>query len=131
LPVLTNVTNSKWDGPGLAQLLADPVRARTLLNNVVGFVAAQKLQGITIDFEEVPISAHKDLEAFLSSLSQAFAPHDWIIVQAAPFDDDKWPYATYAKIVDYTLLMAVDEVDQSGPPVPIAGQDWFEKTLDK
>ena len=131
LPVLTNVTAEKWDGPGLAKLLADPARARALQKNIVDFVAAQKLQGVTIDFEDVPPAAHKDLEAFLSSLSQAFAPHNWIIVQAAPFDDDSWPYQDYAGIVDYTLLMALDEVDQSGPAGPIAGQDWFERTLDK
>ncbi len=131
LPVLTNVTDSKWDGPGLAKLLADPQRRRDLADKIVGFVAGQKLQGVTVDFEEVPPAAHKDLETFLSGLSQAFAPHDWIIVQAAPFDDDNWPYKTYADIVDYTLLMAVDEVDQTGPAGPIAGQDWFETTLDK
>ena len=95
------------------------------------FLAANKLQGITIDFEEVPPAAHKDLEAFLSRLSEAFAPHGWIIVQAAPFDDDKWPYKAYAQIVDYTLLMALDEVDQNDPPGAIAGQDWYERTLDK
>ena len=69
----------------------------------------------------MPPAAHKNLEAFLSNLSQAFAPHDWIIVQAAPFDDDSWPYKAYAGIVDYTMLMALDEVDDAGPPGPIAG----------
>ena len=47
-------------------------------------------------------------------MSAAFAPHDWIIAQAAPFDDDDWPYQTYANIVDYTMLMAYDQTDDSG-----------------
>ena len=64
-------------------------------------------------------------------MSAAFAPHDWIIAQAVPFDDDDWPYRTFADIVDYTMLMAYDQVDQDGPPGAIAGQDWYEKTLDK
>ncbi len=64
-------------------------------------------------------------------MSAAFAPHDWIIAQAAPFDDDQWPYQTYANIVDYTMLMAYDQVDDQGPPGSLAGQDWYEKTLDK
>ena len=131
LPVLANVTSDTWNGSGLAKLLADPVRSRTLQNAIVNFIATEKLQGVTIDFEEVPPAAHKDLEAFLSSLSQSFAPHNWIIVQAAPFDDDDWPYQTYANIVDYTLLMALDQNDESSPPGPIAGEDWYEKTLDK
>jgi cellulose synthase/poly-beta-1,6-N-acetylglucosamine synthase-like glycosyltransferase/peptidoglycan/xylan/chitin deacetylase (PgdA/CDA1 family) len=131
LPVIQNVTNDKWDGPGTARLLADPARRTALENRIVAFLAQNKLQGITVDFEEVPADSHKNLEAFLSHLSQTFAPHGWIIVQAAPFDDDAWPYKAYADIVDYTLLMALDETDDSGPPGAIAGQDWYEKTLDK
>ncbi len=131
LPMIQNATGGNWDGPGLAQLLADRSRADRLLDQIMGFIAANKLQGVTVDFEEVPVSAHKDLEDFLSRMSAAFAPHDWIIAQAAPFDDDQWPYKTYADIVDYTMLMAYDQVDDSGPPGSIAGQDWYETTLDK
>ncbi len=50
---------------------------------------------------------------------------------AAPFDDNDWPYPAYAHIVDYTLLMAYDQHDDTGPAGSIAAQDWFEKTLDK
>ena len=131
LPVIQNVTAGDWNGPGLAKLLKDPARRKALLNNIVTFLEAQKLQGVVIDFEDVPPAAHKDLEAFLTNLSQAFEPHGWIIVQAAPFDDDAWPYKDYADIVDYTLLMALDEADESGPAGPIAGEDWYERVLDK
>ncbi|HEY0265111.1 MAG TPA: glycosyltransferase [Rhizomicrobium sp.] len=131
LPVLQNVSGGTWYGPELAALLADPARSQALLDQLVAFLAANKLQGVTIDFENVPPAAHKNLEAFLSRMSAAFAPHDWIIAQAAPFDDDDWPYAVYADIVDYTILMAYDQTDEAGAPGAIAGQDWYEKTLDK
>jgi len=131
LPAIQNVTAGKWDGPGLARLLADRARSDALLDQIVQFVAANKFQGVTIDFEEVPKGAHKDLEDFLSRMSAAFAPHDWIITQAAPFEDDDWPYRTYADIVDYTILMAYDQTDENGDPGAIAGQDWYERTLDK
>src|SRR4029077_385411 len=131
LPMIQNVTLNKWDGAGLAKLLADRARSDQLLDQIVGFVAVNKFQGVTIDFEEIPPSAHKDLEDFLSRLSAAFAPHDWIIAQAAPFDDDNWPYQTYADIVDYTILMAYDQTDENGAPGAIAGQDWYERILDK
>ena len=131
LPALQNAAAGKWDGAGLAKLLADRRRSDALLDQIVSFVAANKFQGITIDFEEVPKSAHKDLADFLSRMSQAFAPHDWIITQAVPFDDDDWPYLTYANIVDYTILMAYDQHDDQGPAGPIAGQSWYEQLLDK
>lgn len=131
LPMIQNASGGNFDGPGLARLLADRDRADKLLDKITTFVATNKLQGVTIDFEEIPKGAHKDLEDFLTRMSAAFAPHDWIIAQAAPFDDDDWPYQTYANIVDYTMLMAYDQVDDSGPPGSIAGEDWYEKTLDQ
>jgi cellulose synthase/poly-beta-1,6-N-acetylglucosamine synthase-like glycosyltransferase/peptidoglycan/xylan/chitin deacetylase (PgdA/CDA1 family)/spore germination protein YaaH len=131
LPIVQNATGGKWDGEGLAKLLADPARSDQLLNQIVDFVASHKFQGITIDFEDMPAGAHKDLENFLSRLSAAFAPHDWIITQSVPFDDEAWPYRTYADIVDYTILMAYDQhEDQSGAGA-VAGQSWFEGILDK
>jgi len=131
LPMIQNVTLNKWDGAGLAKLLADRTRSDQLLDQIVGFVAVNKFQGVTIDFEEITPNAHKDLEDFLSRLSAAFAPHDWIIAQAAPFDDDNWPYRIYSDIVDYTILMAFDETDENGDPGAVAGEDWYERVLDK
>jgi cellulose synthase/poly-beta-1,6-N-acetylglucosamine synthase-like glycosyltransferase/peptidoglycan/xylan/chitin deacetylase (PgdA/CDA1 family)/spore germination protein YaaH len=131
LPVLQNASNSEWDGPGLAALLSDPARRANLEKGVVDFLAAYKLQGVVVDFEQVPKEAHADLALFLGELSRAFAPHGWIVVVTAPYDDDDWPYAEFAKYADYTLLMAYDEHDESDPPGAIAGEPWFEANLDK
>jgi cellulose synthase/poly-beta-1,6-N-acetylglucosamine synthase-like glycosyltransferase/peptidoglycan/xylan/chitin deacetylase (PgdA/CDA1 family) len=131
LPIVQNATAGKWDGEGLAKLLADRARSDQLLDQIVSFVASHKFQGVTIDFEDMPPGAHKDLEDFLSRLSAAFAPHDWIITQSVPFDDQAWPYRTYADIVDYTILMAYDQNEDQSGAGPVAGQSWFEGILDK
>ena len=131
LPMLQNASNGHWQGAELGKLLADPARRKALLDNLTGFIAANKLQGVTVDFEEVAPADHKNLESFLSEMSTAFAPHGWVIAQAAPFDDDQWPYKAYAGIVDYTILMAYDEADDTGSPGAIAGEDWYERILDK
>ena len=131
LPMIQNATGGKFDGAGLAKLLADRSRSDQLLDQITRFVAAGKFQGVTIDFEEVPSGAHKDLEDFLTRLSAAFAPHDWIIAQSVAFDDDDWPYRTYADIVDYTILMAYDQHEDQSDPGAVAGEDWYERVLDK
>ena len=131
LPMIQNATGGKFDGAGLAKLLADRSRSNQLLDQITRFVAAGKFQGVTIDFEEVPSGAHKDLEDFLTRLSAAFAPHDWIIAQSVAFDDDDWPYRTYADIVDYTILMAYDQHEDQSDPGAVAGEDWYERVLDK
>jgi hypothetical protein len=131
LPVIQNAERGKWNGEGLAKLLADPVRRRALVARISQFVSDNKLQGVAVDFEEVPDQARGDLGQFLKELSANFLPHGWIVAMAAPFDDDDWPYAAYARLIDYTLLMAYDEHDDTGAAGPIASQSWFENTLDK
>lgn len=131
LPIVQNATLGKWDGPGLAKLLADPARRTALINSLASFVDEEKLQGIAIDFEEVPQDARHDLGLFLKELSANFQPRHLLVVQAAPFADDNWPFAEYAKYLDYTVLMAYDEHGRHPGAGSIAGQSWFENLLDK
>ena len=131
LPLLQNATGGNWDGPGLARMLADPATRQARISQIVGFLAAYHLQGVTVDFEEVPAASQANLKAFLSELSDAFTPHGWGIVLSVPFDDESWDYAGYADIVDFELLMAYDQHWAGKDPGSIAGEDWFESTLDK
>lgn len=131
LPLLQNAVGGQWDGPGLARMLADPAMRKQRIAQIVDVLASNRLQGVTVDFEEVPQSAQKDLKAFLSELNDAFDPHDWGIVLSVPFDDPSWDYAGYADIVDFELLMAYDQHWAGKDAGSIAGQDWFEDTLDK
>ena len=131
LPTLQNANLGKWDGPGLATLVADPARRAALAGRVTAYVVSHKLQGVVVDFEEVPDDAHPNVALFLQDLRAQFAPRGLIVAMAAPFDDQKWPYGAYAKLVDYTILMAYDEHDQSDEPGSLAGESWYETTLDQ
>jgi cellulose synthase/poly-beta-1,6-N-acetylglucosamine synthase-like glycosyltransferase/peptidoglycan/xylan/chitin deacetylase (PgdA/CDA1 family) len=131
LPMIQNAAGDDWNGKGLARLLADPAARAARIEEIVSFLDKNKFQGLTIDFEEVPAAAQKNLQLFLTEMAAAFAPHRYIIVLAVPFDDDSWPYAAYADIADFMLLMGYDQHWEKGIPGSIAGQSWFEKTLDK
>jgi cellulose synthase/poly-beta-1,6-N-acetylglucosamine synthase-like glycosyltransferase/peptidoglycan/xylan/chitin deacetylase (PgdA/CDA1 family) len=131
LPLLQNAVGGAWDGAGLARMLADPAMRQARISEIVGFLAAYHLQGVTVDFEEVPAAAQPNLKAFLSELADAFTPHGWGIVLSVPFDDESWDYAGYADIVDFELLMAYDQHWAGKDPGSIAAEDWFESTLDK
>lgn len=131
IPTIQNATLGKFDGEGLAKLLADRGRRAALVAQLVDFVGSHKLQGVTVDFENLPQSAYGNLGTFLKELVAAFRPQGWIVCQAAQFDDDDWPFAAYARIVDYTMLMAYDEHYIASPAGSIAGQSWYENLLDK
>ena len=129
LPMVQNIENGNWYGDRLGRLLEDRSRRTALVQQLTRFMEDRKFPGLTVDFEQVPKQAYGGLKDFLSDLSAAFAPHGWIILQTVPFDDASWPYENYANIVDYTILMAYDEHDDSDEAGPIAAQDWFEKNL--
>jgi peptidoglycan-N-acetylglucosamine deacetylase len=130
LPVIQNAEHGKWDGPGLQRLLGDASRRVALERSIVDFLKTNKLQGLVIDFEMVPPAAYNNLDTFLKELSALFAPNGWIVVQASPFDEASWPYTTFAKSIDYTMLMAYDEHDETGEKGAIASEPWYEDTLD-
>jgi len=131
LPVVQNISGGKWYGPELQKLLADKTRRIDLIAKINAFVTANKLQGVTVDFENVPPAAYGDMKLFLAELSASFSGRGLIVAMTAPFDDDKWPFADFAGVVDYTMLMAYDEHYATGEAGPIASQDWYESWLDK
>jgi cellulose synthase/poly-beta-1,6-N-acetylglucosamine synthase-like glycosyltransferase/peptidoglycan/xylan/chitin deacetylase (PgdA/CDA1 family)/spore germination protein YaaH len=131
IPLLQNAVDGNFDGAGLARLLANDKARAALIQKLVAFISLNNFQGIAIDFEDVPDGAHRNLQRFLKELSATFDPHGWAVILAAPFDDPEWHLADYAKLVDYVLLMAYDEHWETGKPGSIAGQSWFERTLDQ
>jgi len=131
LPMIQNSVEGSWDGPGLARLLADPAKRAARLQDIISFLETNKMQGLTVDFETVPGSAQKDLLDFLGELSAEFDKRDWVLLVCVPFDDPDWNYKAYADVADFVVLMAYDEHWEEGAPGSIAGQAWFERTLDK
>lgn len=131
LPLLQNAVDGVWDGQGLARMLHDPATRQARIADIVAFLAAYDFQGVTIDFEGVPTSAHPALKSFLSELKQAFRPHGWGIVLSVPFDDADWDYAGYAKLANFELLMAYDQHWAGKQAGSIAAKGWFEQTLAK
>ena len=63
---------------------------------IVAFLEANKYQGLTIDFEEVPDESQRDLQRFLRDFG-GLCPASIVFVLAVPFDDDSWPYATLCR----------------------------------
>ena len=131
LPMWQNAVDGSWDGAALAHLVADPQLRTARLQQILTLIAQYQLQGLVIDFENVPKSAHKNLLAFLNEIKTSFAAKHLTLAIAVPFDDEEWSYREYANVTDYLMLMAYDEHWEEGTPGSIASQHWFEATLAK
>ena len=129
LPMIQNAREGAWDGAGLATLLSDPARRADLIRRLTAFNLERGGQGIVFDFEDVPASAQRDLLTFLAETRAVFAPRGWPVAIAAPFDNNDWDYAAYARVTDRVLLMAYDQHWETSGPGPIAAEGWFGATL--
>jgi cellulose synthase/poly-beta-1,6-N-acetylglucosamine synthase-like glycosyltransferase/peptidoglycan/xylan/chitin deacetylase (PgdA/CDA1 family)/spore germination protein YaaH len=131
LPMIQNAVDGRFDGKGLASFLADPSARSARISAIRTFLETNAFQGVTIDFENVPAAAQPNLARFLRELRGSLAGGGYAVVLAVPFDDQSWPYRSYADVTDFMLLMGYDQHWEEGEPGSIAGQSWFEKTLDK
>jgi spore germination protein YaaH len=62
----------RWEGDKLSALLANPSARANAVNLLFVFVRDNHFAGISIDFENVPISAHSHLKTFMTALYAQF-----------------------------------------------------------
>jgi len=130
LPMVQNLINEKWDSGLLGRAIADEPARKGLIQVLSDFVEGNKFAGICVDFEEPSPSAQANLLTFMQELHAAFAAKGLLVVQAMPFDNPDWHYKDYAAATDYLMLMAYDEHWATSKELgPVAGQDWYERTL--
>ncbi len=129
LPMVQNAANDKWDGAGMAAILASPKRRAALVAWSEQFVASQNGQGIAFDFEELPPSAQPAYLHFLGDVRARFAPKGWMVTLAVPVGDPAWNLRSYAKIADRLFVMDYDEHSPGDEAGPIASQSWFVENL--
>ena len=125
MPMVQNIINAKWDGPGMALLLHDPAARKRLLDQLEPQLAAQKAIGVMFDFEELPASAQSDYLRFIAEARHRYAAHHWLIALAVPVDNADWNLAAYGSVADRVLLMDYDEHTTDAEAGPIASQTWF------
>jgi peptidoglycan/xylan/chitin deacetylase (PgdA/CDA1 family)/spore germination protein YaaH/GT2 family glycosyltransferase len=129
LPMVQNIINAKWDGPGMAALLHDPAARAHLLDQLEPQLAAQKAIGVMFDFEELPAASQGDYLRFIAEAKHRYAARRWLIALAVPVDNANWDLGAYGRIADRVLLMDYDEHTTDAEAGPIASQIWFVSHL--
>ena len=130
LPVVQNLDDEKWQPEVLARNIATAESRQRLIAALTDFVSQNKFAGVCVDFEEPTDETQPNLLRFMQELHAAFHARAWIVVQAVPFNDDKWNYKQYSAASDYLTLMAYDEHWSTGPEIgSVASQNWYEQNL--
>ena len=129
LLMIQNLSNEKWDGQGMASLLADGRRADALVSATLAAVQKDGWQGAVFDIENMPDSALPAYLVFLERAHARFAKAGLPLALTVPAGEPAWDLARFSHATDYLILMAYDEHWSSSPPGPIASMAWFASVL--
>jgi peptidoglycan/xylan/chitin deacetylase (PgdA/CDA1 family)/spore germination protein YaaH/GT2 family glycosyltransferase len=128
LPMVQNLANEKWDGEGIAKLVADPAARAKFAHDLAAMVAARKQAGVVMDFESLPQAAVPRYLALLAQINNAL-PADKVLAVTVPAGDPEWDIKRFAAVADRVILMNYDQHWQGGTAGPIAAQPWFVDQL--
>jgi cellulose synthase/poly-beta-1,6-N-acetylglucosamine synthase-like glycosyltransferase/peptidoglycan/xylan/chitin deacetylase (PgdA/CDA1 family) len=129
MPMIQNAAADKWDGAGMAAILASPSRRTALLDWTEQIVLRQNGSGVVFDLEELPPSALTSYLVFLKEARARFAPRHWAVTLAVPLDNPAWNLRAFATVADQLFLMNYDEHAPGEVAGPIASQSWFVANL--
>lgn len=129
--MLTNFGASGFDSTLVMSVVGTAMARQRAVKQLVDVVNEYGLQGITVDFELVPQTAHPQVLAFITELRTALRPLQAVVSAALPVSaDDQYPLAQYGEALDYVIPMLYDEHAGVNAPGPVASASWFAERLD-
>ncbi|HXQ10555.1 MAG TPA: glycosyltransferase [Caulobacteraceae bacterium] len=131
LPVIHNAHEELFDTAMGDGLLLNPQAQAKLVQTLVAQAEAHDYAGYIFDLENISPDAIKAYPALLARARAALKPLGREVWVTAPFDDDDWPFKAMQANSDSLILMAYDEHWKTGESGPTAGEDWFEKYLNR
>ena len=132
MPLINNFDNTTqdWNNDRLSKVLMSQEARQKLIGSVVAYLNQNKFQGVSIDFENIPIERQGDLVQFMSELYARLHPLGLEISQNIPLEDPDFDVKTLAHYSDFLILMAYDEHSiYDSVAGPVASQGWYTKAL--
>ncbi|MEI6710918.1 MAG: glycosyl hydrolase family 18 protein [bacterium] len=130
LGLINNFTDLTWQAKNIADSINTPEKRQKIDDTILEHLKVNGLSGVSIDFENIPLSAQNNYVLFLEELSSILHKNNYIITVNLPANDNNFQYANISKIVDYVVLMAYDEHWTTSTPGAIASINWFNTILE-
>jgi len=131
VPILSNFFNKRWNGDSTLILLKNPKARKTLISRVKNLLDKNDLQGINVDFENLPREAHPYMLQFSKELSSILHADGYITTVDINPTDEGVTYKDIAQYYDYIFLMAYNEHSPEDPPGSISSLSFVENSFDE
>lgn len=129
MALVNNVNGKDFDGDLLDRMLENPQARARAIEQLLDTAQTYKLQGVSIDFENVLEKSQPFLLQFLAELRAALQPAGLEVSINLPASNDAFDYAKISGLVDYVILMVYDQHYSSKESGPVAAIDWFTDIL--
>jgi len=138
IPTIANTTSGLWDTGTISAVIRNPSLREAHVNAVVALIQDKGLDGIQIDYEDLPAVDRGSFSSFVTDLGAAVHAIDKLLYVTvhvkeddAGYDDrnKSQDYAAIGKAADMVCLMAYDWHWSTGPAGPIAPYDWVDRVL--
>ncbi|MEK7075833.1 MAG: glycosyl hydrolase family 18 protein [Patescibacteria group bacterium] len=129
--VMLNNYARGWQVENTKAMLSNPTAREKVVVSVLEYVKKNNLDGVSLDFEQVPKGSQKDYVSFLSELVKQIHAINKEVSVHVPADDPSWDYSGIAKVVDQVIVMIYDEHFSITEAGPIASLSWTEDVLKK
>ncbi|MBS1724996.1 MAG: glycosyltransferase [Armatimonadetes bacterium] len=130
VPVLSNAKEAVFSPQRVHSLLQNPEIGKRVIDSLTAWCKQNEFSGINFDFEELPDSDGPRYQAFLEEAKTAFHAQGLELSAAIQADTPPSLVASWAEELDYLVLMAYDEHEDSSAPGPIASLDWVDGVLE-
>lgn len=134
-PILNNFISKpggqgNFSGKLLGKVLHDENIQNQLISDIITVIKKNNLQGINIDFEEISESSDEYLTRFQTKLYNEFKKNNLVVSMDIMADNNDYDVKKLQNSVDYFILMAYDQYNDTSAAGPISSQKWIEKQMD-
>ena len=130
VPMLSNFSNKLFNGDSTLVMLKNKTYRTHLINQIETVLDTNDLQGINIDFENLPIAIKPYLIQFSKELYERLHPEGYLTIIDIDPSVEGVSYKEIAPYYDFIFLMAYNEHDPNSDPGSISSLAFVEKALD-
>jgi spore germination protein YaaH len=138
IPSIANTAAGLWDVTTISQVINNEGLRHSHVQSIVKLIQDNGLDGIQIDYEDLPAEDRDEFSAFVTELGAAVHGINKLLYVTVHVKEDDagydarnkaQDYAAIGKAADLVCLMAYDWHWSTGPSGPIAPYDWVERVV--
>src|SRR5262245_43760595 len=115
--------------PSVGEFLNNAEGRANFRRQILTFLATDRYRGISLDLEEIPLSAQPEFNALVRELGTDLHSHGMKLFVNVPVTDNDYNYRQLAADSDGLILMNYDEHQTESRAGPVASQEWFTDNL--